>query len=177
MKHRKVIEKGTLLCGHVPYASVEDSGKLAVVNSDGEWDFGTGGSGGVFWVRMTTAGQEIDPDYGPYYVYSADKTAEEIKQAHDNGDEVLLIARDIEVASEQGPLGFDEAIVPLHDVNTSSGIICSFVINTFDIDDSTNVLKYTNYSIEIGKESGTAGKNYIEAHGAAYTVAVTPVEP
>ena len=82
MKHRKVIDKGTLLCGHVPYASVEDSGKLAVVNSDGEWDFatgGSGGSGGVFWVTIVEENSE----------FTSDKTAIEIYNAYQAGANVM----------------------------------------------------------------------------------------
>lgn len=44
MKHRKVIEKGKLLSGHVPYVSSEENNKNAVV-SGGKWTTGSGGGG------------------------------------------------------------------------------------------------------------------------------------
>lgn len=44
MKHRKVIENGKLLSGHVPYVGASDNDKIAQVNN-GEWSKGTGSSG------------------------------------------------------------------------------------------------------------------------------------
>lgn len=89
MKHRKVIDKGTLLSGHVPYASVEDSGKLAVVNSDGEWDFGAGGSGGSGGIYMVNVTRDEDTEG-----YVSDKTREEIVAAHEQGSRIVAFVDD-----------------------------------------------------------------------------------
>ena len=45
MKHKKVIDKNKFYSGHVPFASKEDKGKYAVVDDDGNWNFGSGESG------------------------------------------------------------------------------------------------------------------------------------
>ena len=45
MKHKKVIDKNKFYSGHVPFASKEDKGKYAVVDDNGNWNFGSGESG------------------------------------------------------------------------------------------------------------------------------------